>query len=104
MSTEHLDSQYAYWTRTGMGICFPYTSIPAYAVLPLLPCLFYLRLTSIVLAMITVLLIWIMSRKGYTLTWLMYRIRGRMAGNRYSSRPVTYIRRFSLRNWYDSPY
>lgn len=91
--------QYASWTRSSLNPCFPYTSMPAYAVIPLVPVIFHMRLWTIGIAVIGMLTIWQMSRKGYTLTWLMLRIRGKIAGNRYSARPAVYIRRFSRRDW-----
>lgn len=103
-NTSFLESQYAYWTRTGLSVCFPYTSIPAYASLPLFPCLFYMRTWTLSLSVLLVGLIWFMSKKGYTLTWVSYRLKGKVVGNRYTARPKTYLRRFSMRDWDETPY
>lgn len=75
--------------------------MPAYAAIPLFPCLFYLRVWTIALAFIITMVVWYMSRKGYTLNWFAQRIKGMLAGNRYSSRPIVYIRRMSRRHWDD---
>lgn len=97
--SEKKESQYAFWAKSSQSPCFPYTSMPAYAVMPLFPCLFYLRLWTLIIAVIAVGLIWYMSNKGYTLTWLGLRLKGRLAGNRYSSRPPTHVKRFSRADW-----
>ena len=75
--------------------------MPAYAAIPIFPCLFYLRLWTLGGATIIMLVIWYMSRKGYTLSWFIRRAKGLLAGNRYASRPIVYIRRMSRRNWDD---
>lgn len=90
---------YAAWTRTSLSPCFPYTSMPAYASIPIVPCLFYLRIWTVSIAIITTFIIWYMSRKGYTFKWFILRLKGLLAGNRYASRPTVYVRRMSRRNW-----
>jgi len=84
----------ALWTRTAESAGFPYTSMPAYTVLPMVPCLFYMRLWTLGLAFFCTLFVWRMTVKGRTLTWMFNRLRGRLHGNRLSARPVWVIRRF----------
>lgn len=93
------NSQYAAWSKACQSPSFPYTSMPAYAAIPLFPCLFYLRVWTLSIALITTIVIWYMSKKGYTLSWFALRLRGILAGNRYTSRPTIYIRRLSRRDW-----
>lgn len=86
----------ATWTKTGEHTGFPYTSMPAYSALPLIPCLFYLRVSTFLFACFSMLIVWHMSKKGYTPKWLINRLKGKMIGNRISARPIWHIRRFSF--------
>lgn len=92
--TDKTESTYAYWTRTSLGVCFPYTSMPAYALFPIVPAMLHLRLYTIVIALISVLVIWFMSKRGYTLTWFFYRLRSKLVNGHYQSRPQVVIRRY----------
>ncbi len=83
------------WVKTGDHAGFPFTKIPAYVAIPMLPCLVHLRLWTAGLALFCTFIVWYMDKKGYTLTWLINRMRGRMIGNRISARPTWFIRRFS---------
>ena len=84
----------ALWVRTADSACFPFTSMPAYTVLPMVPCLFHLRTWTFVLALICTIAIWRMKAKGRDLPWIYNRLRGRLCGNRISARPIWHIRRF----------
>ena len=83
------------WVKTGEAVGLPFTSMPAYAAFPMLPCLFYARTTTVVFAFICTLAIAYMSKKGYSLTWLINRLRGQLHGGRISARNVWVIRRYS---------
>lgn len=86
----------ASWVKTAGSAAFPFTSMPAYTVIPMIPCLFYLRPWTATVAFIFTLLTWYMAKKGRTLVWMHNRLMGRLSGNRYSARPVWFIRRFSF--------
>lgn len=83
------------WTRTGESVGFPFTSMPAYTAIPMMPCLVYARPLTITIAFLATMGVWYMTSKGYNMSWLLNRIKGRLCGNRISARPVWFIRRFS---------
>ncbi len=85
----------ANWVRTGESMGFPFTSMPAYTSIPMIPVLFYARMSTIIIALLTTMLVWYLTSKGYTLLWLLNRIKGRLHGNSISARPIWFIRRFS---------
>ena len=86
----------ATWTRTADHIGFPFTNMPAYTVLPMMPCLVYARTSTVVFAIVCTLGTWYMAKKGYSLVWLINRTKGRLRGNRQSARPIWHIRRTSF--------
>jgi len=86
----------ANWVRTADPAAFPFTSMPAYTVIPMMPCLFFMRLWTVALAFLSTIVFWYMARKGYTLIWMVNRVSGKLHGNRLSARPIWFIRRFSM--------
>lgn len=86
----------ANWVKTGENAGFPFTKMPAYAALPFIPCLFHLRLWTILFALVSTAIVYFMHRKGYTILWIIRRVKGKMIGNRVSARPAWHIRRFSF--------
>lgn len=86
----------ATWIKTAEPAAFPFTSMPAYTVIPMMPCLFYMRLSTVLIAFSFTIFVWYMSRKGYTLLWMARRLSGKLNGNRISARPIWCIRRFSM--------
>lgn len=84
----------AAWVRTADSVGFPYTRMPAYTVIPMLPCLVYMRYSTLIIALLSTLFVWRMTAKGMTMKWLLNRLKGKMRGNRQSARPVWHIRRF----------
>ena len=86
----------ASWVRSAESAAFPFTSMPAYTVIPMMPCLVYMRLWTVGLAFVLTVITWYMSKKGYTIIWMFNRFMGRLNGNRISARPTWFIRRFSF--------
>lgn len=85
----------ANWAKTGDHAGFPFTRLPAYVVIPMLPCLVYLRTWTLGIAILCTLIVIYMDKKGYSIMWIVNRLKGKMIGNRVSARPIWYIRRFS---------
>jgi hypothetical protein len=85
----------ANWVRTGEAVAFPFTSMPAYTAIPMIPCLFYARLSTLCFALVATMLTWYFTKKGYTLMWGLNRFKGRLCGNRISTRSIWVIRRYS---------
>lgn len=85
----------ARWVKTGETVGLPFSSLPAYAAIPIAPCLVYARTSTIVITVICTVFIGVISKKGYTLGWVINRLRGRLHGGRISARGIWVIRRFS---------
>ena len=86
----------AQWTPSAEGVTLPGTRLPAYVVLPYLVCLVYVPFLPY--ALVSTLVVWWMTKKGYDSYWVLRRIMGKLHGNRISSRPIWVIRRFAYLN------
>lgn len=86
--------RYAKWIRTADPIAFPYTTLPAYSILPMLPILVYARPITIVFALLCTLVTWRLNAKGMSLLWVVRRFKGVLRNRRQSARPLWHIRRF----------
>lgn len=89
--------KFAKWVRTADPIAFPYTRLPAYTILPMLPILVYARPITIFLAVLCTIVTWRLSAKGVSIMWLARRFKGTMRNRRQSSRPLWHIRRYCHR-------
>lgn len=85
----------ARWVKTGETVGLPFSSLPAYAAIPIIPCFFYARTITLVIAVLCTVFIGVISSKGYTLGWVVNRLRGRLHGGRISARGIWVIRRYS---------
>jgi len=86
----------ANWVKTADSAAFPFTSMPAYSALPLFLCLIHIRIWTLSLAIASTVVSFYMAKKGLSFLWLYSRLRGKLHGNRVSSRPIWHIRRFSF--------